>query len=81
MKRNVNWIVLFVLCQLFVISSLCFASLPVKYTSEACVSGGKVYTPSQGKRQPRHAKTLLRVSFSPACNPAGEVTPDVCLIG
>jgi len=51
MKRSIQAIIVALSCQLLLISSVALASLPVKYKSEGCVVGGKVYSLSQGKRQ------------------------------
>jgi hypothetical protein len=51
MKRVVKVVVVAVICQIFLITSFALASLPVKYKSEGCVVGGKVFNLFQGKRQ------------------------------
>ncbi len=51
MKRCVRTIIVAVLCQLFLVSSVVLASLPVNYKSEGCVVGGKVFSLYQEKKQ------------------------------
>lgn len=51
MKRGVQAIIAAVSCQCLFFSCVALASLPVKYMSEGCVVGGKVFNLFQGKKQ------------------------------